>query len=245
MLSKNRNGETRRGFLFTERSRYRSGTAGGGYLWSPLSIINRASEAAMELNISIPGLDGVLSKAKKTQSDIQKAVNQTMKDCKARAPAQVTKAVTAVYAIKSSEVTAAGKAAKGGAKTVGEIKIKGVSMENIQLVYRGRLLTPTHFSMTPRTRPAGGKKYTVKAAIYKGKKKALGSSVFLAPSGALGTTEIPFKRTTDARLPIDAIRTVSIPQTIGNEKVAADIKVRLNDLLLKRLQHNIDRYAKK
>ena len=199
----------------------------------------------MQLDISIPGLGDLLSKAKKTQGDIQKAVKATMKDCKARAPAQVTKAVTAVYAIKSSDVTAAGKAAKGGAKTVGEIKIKGVSLENIQLTYRGRLLTPTHFSMTPRARPQGGKRYTVKAAVYKGKKKALGSSVFLAPSGALGTTEIPFKRTTDARLPIEAICTVSIPQMIGNKIVAADIKVRINNLLITRLQHNIDRYCKK
>ena len=54
----------------------------------------------MQLDISIPGLDDLLSKAKKTQGDIQKAVKATMKDCKARAPAQVTKAVTAVYAIK-------------------------------------------------------------------------------------------------------------------------------------------------
>lgn len=30
----------------------------------------------MELNISIPGLDGVLSKAKKTQSDIQKEIGR-------------------------------------------------------------------------------------------------------------------------------------------------------------------------
>lgn len=96
----------------------------------------------MELNISIPGLDGVLSKAKKTQSDIQKAVSQTVKDCKARAPAQVTKAVTAVYAIKSSEVTAAGKAAKGGAKTVGEIKIKGVSMETFSSFIAVAFLRP-------------------------------------------------------------------------------------------------------
>ena len=84
-----------------------------------------------------------------------------------------------------------------------------------------------------------------KSGLYKGKKKALGSSVFLAPSGALGTTEIPFKRTTDARLPIEAIRTVSIPQMIGNKIAAADIKVRINNLLITRLQHNIDRYCKK
>ena len=35
----------------------------------------------MQLDISIPGLGDLLSKAKKTQGDIQKAVKATMKDC--------------------------------------------------------------------------------------------------------------------------------------------------------------------
>ncbi len=176
--------------------------------------------------------------------DLEKAIKRTVADCKARGPAQVTKAITAVYGIKSGEVTAAGKEAKGGAKTAGSITVSGVTVDNVQFIYKGRVRTPAHFSMTPKKRPDAGKKYTVKAAIFKGQKKALGSKVFLAPSGA-GTMEIPFKRTSERRLPIEAIRTVSIPQMITNEKVASDIKTRMNDLLNTRLKHNMERLASK
>ena len=179
-----------------------------------------------------------------TKKDVQKAVQRAINDTKTRAPAQVTKAVTAVYAIKSSEVTAAGKAAKNGAKTVGSIKVAGMTASTIQLVYSGRRLTPTHFSMTPRLRPAGNAKYKIKVAIKKGGKKELGSHTFLAPSGAAGP-EIPFKRTTAQRLPIEAVKTLSIPQMIDNEVVSADIQKRIDDVLTKRLQHHIDRLEDK
>lgn len=199
----------------------------------------------MQTNVKVPNFPKLVGELKDMNKDVEKALGRTVADCKTRAPAQVTKAVTAVYGIKSSEVTAAGKTAKGGAKTVGKIKVKGVSVDSVQLIYKGRLLTPTHFSMTPKKRPEAGKKYTVKAAIFKGQKKVLGSSVFLASSGAAGTTEIPFKRKTAKRLPIEAIRTVSIPQMITNEKVSTDIQARIDELLTKRLQHNTERLASK
>lgn len=197
----------------------------------------------MQTEIKMPNFSKMVGQLKDLNKDVDKAIAQTMRDVKSRAPAQVTKAVTAVYGIKSSEVTAAGKAAKGGAKSVGSIKVSGVTVDSIQLTYKGRVLTPSHFSMTPKKRPEGGKKYTVKAAIMKGQKKSLGSSTFLAPSGSAGTTEIPFKRTTEKRLPIVAIRTVSIPQMITNDTVAADIQTRMDELLSARLQHYTDRIA--
>ena len=198
----------------------------------------------MQTDVKIPNFSKMVGDLKGMNKDIDKAISRTIADFKTRGPAQVTKAVTAVYGIKSGEVTAAGKAAKGGAKTVGSIKVNGVTVDNVQLIYNGRLLTPTHFSMTPKKRPESGKKYTVKAAMFKGQKKALGSKVFLAPSGA-GTTEIPFKRTTEKRLPIEAIRTVSIPQMITNEKVAADIQTRMDELLATRVKHNMERIVSK
>ena len=202
-------------------------------------------EATMQTDVKVPNFPKLLGDLKGLNNDVDKAISRTIADCKSRAPAQVTKAVTAVYGIKSAEVTAAGKAAKGGAKTVGSIKVKGVSLDSVQLIYKGRRLTPTHFSMSPKKRPEGGKKYTVKAAIIKGQKKVLGSSVFLASSGAAGTTEIPFKRTTQKRYPIESIRTVSIPQMITNEKVAEDIQARIDELLTTRLKHNTERLASK
>ena len=199
----------------------------------------------MQTNVTMPNFAKMVGAMKDLNKDVDKAISRTIADCKQRGPAQVTKAVTAVYGIKSKDVTEAGKGAKSGAKTVGSIKVKGVSVENVQIAYKGRLLTPVHFSMTPKTRPDNGKKYKVKAGIIKGAKKVLGSGVFLAPSGAAGTTHIPFKREGKKRLPIQAIRTVSIPQMITNEKVAEDITARMEELLMTRLQHNTERLAAK
>ena len=199
----------------------------------------------MQTDVKMPNFTKMIGDLKGLNKDVDKAISRTIADCKTRGPAQVTKAVTAVYGIKSGEVTEAGKAAKGGAKTVGSIKVKGVSVDSVQLIYKGRRLTPTHFSMTPKKRPEAGKKYTVKAAIYKGQKKVLGTGVFLAPSGSAGTTEIPFKRTTEKRYPIEAVKTVSIPQMITNETVAADIQSRMDELLATRLKHNTERIASK
>ena len=199
----------------------------------------------MQTDVKIPNFSKMVGVLKDLNKDVDKAISRTISDCKQRGPAQVTKAVTAVYGIKSAEVTEAGKTAKGGAKSVGSIKVSGVKVDSVQLIYKGRVLTPTHFSMTPKKRPAPGKKYKVSASIIKGQKKALGSSVFLAASGSAGTTEIPFKRTTAKRLPIEAVKTVSIPQMITNEKVSADIKARMDELLATRLKHNTERLAKK
>lgn len=199
----------------------------------------------MQTSLSMPNLGKMVGSLKALNKDVDKAISRTISDCKQRAPAQVTKAVTAVYGIKASEVTEAGKGAKRGAKTVGSIKVKGVSVDNVQLVYKDRLLTPVHFSMTPKTRPDNGKKYKIKAGILKGTKKVLGTGLFLAPSGKAGTTEIPWKRATEKRLPLHVIKTVSIPQMITNEKVSADIKARMDELLTTRLQHNVERLASK
>ena len=199
----------------------------------------------MQTTVTMPNFAKMVGNLKGMNKDVEKAVSRTISDCKQRGPAQITKAVTAVYGIKSKEVTEAGKGAKSGAKTVGAIKVKGISVDCVQLIYKGRLLTPVHFSMTPRVRPENGKKYKVKAGIYKGAKKVLGTGVFLAPSGKEGTTQIPFKRAGKKRLPIEAIRTVSIPQMISNENVSADIKARMDELLMTRLQHNTDRMVAK
>lgn len=199
----------------------------------------------MQTEVKMPNFSKMVGSLKGLNKDVEKAITRTMSDCKTRAPAQVTKAVTAVYGIKSSEVSEAGKAAKGGAKTVGSKKISGVTIDRTQITYSGRLLTPIHFSMTPKQRPEGGKKYKVKAAVYKGKKKVLSSQAFIASSGSAGTVQIPFKRTTEKRYPIEAIRTVSIPQMITNEGVAEDIQARMDELLAKRLEHQTKRLAEK
>ena len=204
----------------------------------------------MQTKVTMPNFAKMVGTLKDLNKDVDKAISRTVSDCAQRAPAQVTKAVTAVYGIKSSEVTEAGQGAKRGAKTVGKIKVKGVSIDNVQLEYKGRLLTPIHFSMTPKAPPEKGKKFKVRAAIYKGSKKTLGTGLWLAkPKKKVEDGKDPpyiaWKRVGKTRYPIEVIRTVSIPQMIDNEKVNADIKTRMEDLLIKRLNHNTERLASK
>ena len=95
--------------------------------------------------------------------------------------------------------------------------------------------------MTPKSRPEPGKKYTVRAAIKKSQKKKMPTGTFLAPAAGAGTTEIAFKRETKKRLPVEAIKTVAIPQMITNEKVADEISTMLDELLQKRVDHYLER----
>ncbi|QNO17711.1 serine/arginine repetitive matrix protein 2 [Caproicibacterium amylolyticum] len=164
----------------------------------------------------------------------EKAVKRTVSDIRSRAPGWVSQEVAAVYGIKKGEVNPAGKGAKAGS-----ISVRGETIDNLQLVYSGRVLTPTHFGMTPRSRPAsqpGGRprKYTVKAAVFKGQKKTLGSNVFLG-----GSASIPFKRVGNSRLPIKAVKTLSVPQMVGSDRVMPQVKKRLNEEIGKRLDNNV------
>ena len=201
------------------------------------------------LEIRFPNMKQIRKELKKTEKNVEATIQKAIKDTASRTPAQVTKAVTAEYNIKSGEVTAAGKAAKAGRNVVGKIKVSGITAESILLTYSGRVLTPVHFSMTPKKRPEGNRKYTVKVAIHKGKKKKLngeyGTGSFLAPSGAAGTTDIPFERLTAARSPIEAIRSTSIPQMIENPTVSKEIKKSVADVLMDRIAHYTERALKK
>ena len=197
----------------------------------------------VNLQLSVPNFQELTKQIESQNASMQKAIDRMISDCKSRAPAQITKAVTAVYNIKSSEVAAAGKAAKAGAKTVSEIKVRGVHVNTLQLVYSGRRLTPLHFSMSPKKRPLNKRRYTVKATFFKGQKKTLkgkyDTPVFLAPQKQ--GVVLPFQRMGDSRKPVYVIHTTSIPQMIENEQVATDIQGRIDELLTTRLQHNIER----
>lgn len=201
----------------------------------------------MQTDVKLPNFSKMVGDLKALNKDVDKAISRTIADCKQRAPAQVTKAVTAVYGIKSSEVTAAGKAAKGGAKTVGKIKVSGVTAETLHLIYSGRPLTLTHFSMTPKSRPEGNRKYTVKASVMKGKKTAY-PGAFIAPGH--GGAVLAFERKDKSgketkRYPIQAIKRTSIPQMIESEEVSTSIKEKIDAILVERISHHTERALQK
>ena len=96
-----------------------------------------------------------------TQSET--AMQRILSDSKKLVPGWIAAEAVKRYNLPKSEFTS-GK--------IGKVKVSGNSFEDVRILYEGRLLTPTHFGMTPKQPTKGA--YTLKASILKGKKSTLG-----------------------------------------------------------------------
>lgn len=208
----------------------------------------------MQMKINATGIKAITKKLEKDAKAAQKVLKATTSDMSRRAPGKVADDVRTVYNIGKSEVTPTNtKSAKKPKRKAGTIKVKGDSVSSLEITYTGRVLTPTHFGMTPKKppkRPKGkrrDKRKPITAQIKKGQRKALHSKAFLGSNG--GSGYIPFKRT-DAAIrrhtayPIEAIKTVSLPQMVDNRNVQALIRKDINKMLKDRLDHHMKRFMK-
>lgn len=188
-------------------------------------------------------------------------IKRTMSDMRTRVPGWVATEVAAVYGIKKGEITPS-KAGKGG-KKAGGISVRGETIDSMVIVYRGRVLTPTHFGMTPKAAPPN-RGYTLKASILKGSKSTLGkvkkltkkqrkqigknlrrqgtkssdhSPIMLLGNGGGGS--IPFQRKSPNRKDLEVIKTVSLPQMVSSDRTKDNIERAINEGLEKRLQQNL------
>ena len=170
--------------------------------------------------------------------------------------------VVKTYNIKKAELMP-------GKSSVGKVKILGDGVENLSILYSGRVLTPTHFRMTPKVPKES---YTLKAEVLKGQKTTLGkvkkltkaqrkklalnlrkqgqrnsetSPIMLMHTGNTaegGTNYTPFQRRGFNRKDIVAIKTVSMPQMVSNKKVEEAVNNSLQENIGKRLDHYLNRY---
>lgn len=189
------------------------------------------------------------------------AIERTVSDFATRAPAWVSKGIREHYGVDASAIKDAAKKPRRGKTT---INVAGITVDGVTLEYKGRTLTPVHFKMSPKKQPetqqkkpiripgqaiAGGptvamirppKAYKVKATIIKGKRVSLPSGTFIA--SANGAT-LPFQRTGEGRTPIEAVRTLSVPQMIDG-RARETIEQTINEKLGDRFQHNMERAIK-
>ena len=211
--------------------------------------------AGGSISIQIEILRQLMADVEAIEAGGRKAISNTVKDVKARAPGWIAQEITAVYNIKKGEITPSGS---GKPKMAGSINITGDTIEELTLVYKGRLLTPVHFGMTPKAPPAG-KSYTLKAQILKGSKKVIGrykntrtpggpfsqrSHNILMGTGntkADGTSWIPFQRMSKTRTDIQKLTTISVPQMITSDRTNEAIMLRINTETAKRLDHHMKR----
>lgn len=202
------------------------------------------------VQISMPGVNELKKEMESTKENAKKALKNTARDISKRAPGWIASEVVSVYNIKKGEIMPANKSAKRPQKKAGGVLVKGETIENIAIVYTGKTLTPTHFGMTPKRRPVAtkddnrkakkkAKPYEVSAEILKGSRKRLGSQVFLG--GNKGTGEIPFQRKGETRLPIAAVKTLSVPQMVTSDRTKENINSKINDGLSERLNYHMSK----
>lgn len=169
----------------------------------------------------------------------EKAIRRTIGDMRSRGPGWVSKAVREEYNISPSDLKAAESTQNDGTVSFGH-----ATVDNVTLVYRGRALTHTHFKM----RKGGKGPYPISAEVKKGNRRQLhgksrnAGKPFLMRSGGEGTVEIPFQRETNKRFPLEAIKTVSVPQMI--EDGGGNLKPRVEQLLNENLQKRFEHYTK-
>lgn len=188
----------------------------------------------------------------------KKAISNTIKDVKARAPGWIAQEVTSVYNIKKGEITSSGKNSSKSKKMAGSVSVSGETIEELTITYSGRLLTPVHFGMTPKTAPPG-KSYTLRMQVVKGQKKVIGrylntrtpggpyserSHNILMGTGNTkpgGVSAIPFQRMSRTRTDIKKFTTISVPSMITSDRTNEAIMLRLNTETSKRLEHHMKR----
>lgn len=201
----------------------------------------------------LPPPKGLARELRKDKEASRKAIKATVRDLRKRGPTQVAKAVTGVYAIKAADV----KPGKSGARMAGGARIRasGETVEDFTLVYTGGPMTPLHFRMSPGAAPRG-KRYTIRATIFKGARVKIGhwaprwseggkyrrpsdSPFFLAAGN--GGKSLPMQRKGGK---LSAMRTISLPQMVGNDEVAEEALGKISELAEKRLEHHLQRFLK-
>lgn len=184
--------------------------------------------------VAIKNFEYIKKELEKMAPRSEAVINSTLKDFKSRGPAWVSKATREVYNIDAKTVKKS--VSKKNKVNVGLQSLGGRIVDNVQIVYVGKVLTATHFKMKPGKRLKRPKPVT--AEIYKGRRKRLGQSVFIgSPSGVA----LPFQRVGKERVPLNVIRTVSVPQMVQNDYVRLKILNAMRVNLGKRFEHHLAR----
>ena len=206
----------------------------------------------MSVSCQIKAYDDIQKRINKMGKTSDTIMKRTLSDIRTRVPGWIASEVSKEYGVKKGEVSSG---------AIGSVRVKGDSAEAVQIIYKGRVLTPTHFGMTPKT--PGKNAYTLKASIIKGQKTTLGkvkkltkkqranlaknftrsgtqtsdhSPIMLMPTG---NTHIPFQRKSTNRKDVEAIKTVSLPQMVSSDRTHEGIERAISEGLNKRLDHHM------
>lgn len=217
----------------------------------------------MGIQIELSNMDALNHQINALTQSSERVLQQTLGEAKQRIPGWVATEVARHYGVSKSEVAN---------QQLGTMRIQGSSLRTLQFIYRGRMLTHTHFKLTP-TAPTGGT-YTLKATIVKGQRSVLGkvkkptkkqrknigknfrrqgtqssdhSPIMLMSTGSQreGRTDyIPFQRVSPNRKDVVARKAISLPQMVTSERVTPDLLSAIDEKLGKRFEHYLRRLGR-
>lgn len=217
----------------------------------------------MGITCTIKNYKALQNRIDKLQDAPEKVIKNTLSDVRSRGPGWVASEVVKHYNVKKGELT-------GG--KLGSMKVEGNGLDNVKIIYKGRLLTPVHFNMSPQAPRQGT--YTIKATITKGNRKALGhvkkltkkqrqnigrnltqqgtrnspkSPWMLSTTGnkkAGGVDFIPFQRREQPGKLQFVFRTLSMPQMVSSDRAGPGVEKNVNENIEKRFEHHMARFMK-
>ena len=211
----------------------------------------------MSVTCEIRDYTGLKKKLEEMKEAPEKVLKAVTSDAVKRVPPWIAAEVSKSYGVSKAEVNG---------NKLGKMKVDGKRIDSLKITYTGRVLTPTHFSMTPKA--PGKNAYTLKATIIRGQRTTLGKVKKLtkkqrqalgknfrregtrnSPRSPImlmrtGSTYIPFQRKSFNRKDVEAIKTLSLPQMVSG-KASEGITKAINTGLEKRLEHHMNRYMGK
>jgi len=245
-------------------------------------VLYKRSYMSEKIEFHLPDIGKLLSQMDGQEETVKKAVKYAVNDIKSRAPGWIATETASVYNIKRSDINPSGVKKSDGGRAIASVFVSGETFEAISIVYKGRTLTPIHFSMSPkvpsrqrlkRKRAIPGsnikfrnsvkfggskvgmvaiyRKYQISVEIMKGRREkvkgkyAWKSTPFLAPASKGSSKYIVFQRRSDERTDVDAFRTVSVPQMVGNVWVGYGINEKIREESAQRLQYHLNRLSPK
>ncbi len=209
-------------------------------------------------SVSHSGMGDIVKKLQKLRHGGEVSIKRTMSDFTTRGPGWVSKGIREHYGVDAAAIKEAAKRPSRGHTS---IRVAGISVDGATLEYKGSTLTPLHFKMSPKQAPtakqntqiripgqfigAGSpvamikppKPYTIKATIIKGRRSAMSSDTFL--TAGRGGVVLPYQKSGDGRQPIEAVRTLSVPQMIDG-RARETIEQTINTKLGERFNHHIE-----
>ncbi|MCR4442147.1 MAG: phage tail protein [Peptococcaceae bacterium] len=195
--------------------------------------------AKSEIYLDTKQIDRLTIELKGFEKEVGTATKNALNRAIDHIIAKTGQLVSKVYSIKSGDVK----------KSFANIKRPSNSDLSASITSKGHLLSLGRFPHSPAVPIKNIKrsKRQVKVQIKKtGGKKPVRTDpkAFIAPTGARSADKMRhnvFKRVGNSRLPIQIIRTLSVPQMITNEKIAEQILEAGNKVLRERLEHEITR----